>query len=286
MEQRNDEIDLLELSRNMMVRFYHYVIRSYKLLAIFIFIGGILGVVNYSFSRNIYQNLLVGNTRIISPVYVVQIINSLNDMKKSNPEGFGDLLELKNEQIENLVSIEADTVTALRKSGSIEIAINYKDELDILPLLEKINQYIHNNDYVSREFTLNKRKKTAIIKQLEQEISKLDSLEKSLIRSINQKEKSNTTVAIHNEKGVTFYHKDIIGLETQKQDHLNSLERTSVLDIISGFEKTNIKKNSLIGTTAKFILVFFALGFIISLVLEFKRSVKNIEKTKNTKNEN
>jgi hypothetical protein len=285
MEQRNDEIDLLELSRNMMVRFYHYCQRRYKMLGIFILIGTILGVGLYLKDKNKFENTIIGTSYVVNPTVIVDIINSLQDINRSDKEAIGEFLNLKEDEVNSLLSIEADTIQTIQTIDgqsltTIEIRVKFKEQLNLTGFSKHLSSYIDSNIYVRQELQLEKQKSTELIKKYNQEIEKLDSLQKKILASTVETSGSQPgNLLILNDKANSFFHNDIINLEARKQKELKNLERITGFSIIDEKRGTKIKEVSLIETIAKMMAILFGVGFIVSIVLEFRRQVKKIEET-------
>ncbi len=277
MEQRNDEIDLLELSRNMMVGFYHYTIRRFKLLTIFVVIGAILGIALYLKNKNTYENTIVATTYTINPTYLIEIINSLNDINK-NKEVVSKVLNLKLEEAEHLIEIKADTIDTKR---NILITFKFKESLNLLNFSKNLSRYVDSNPYVKQELLLIKEQSEERIKNYDYEIDKLDSLQKRILATnLSNSKTPNGNLLVLNDKVNNFFHTDIIELEDKKQAEIRKLKRLSGLTIIDEKRGTKIQESSLIGTVLKMMIILFGVGFFVSIVLEFKRQVKNIENHK------
>ncbi len=287
MEQRNDEIDLLELSRNIMVRFYHYVERRYKMLGIFMIVGGILGVGMYFKDKNKYENTIIGTSYVINPTVIVDIINSLQEINRSDKEAISTLLKLNEEEANSLINIEADTIQTIttvdnQSLTTIEVKVRFKEELNLSGFSKHMCNYIDSNLYVKQELQLEKQKSTELIKKYNQEIEKLDSLQKKILASTIETSGSQPgNLLILNDKANSFFHNDIINLEAKKQRELKSLERMTGFSIIDEKRGTKIKEISLISTVFKLLAFGFGIGFFISIILEFRRQVNHIEQAKN-----
>lgn len=278
MEERNDEIDLLELSRNMMVGFYHYVIRRYMLLGIFIAVGGIIGLGMYLKDKSRYENTIIGKSYIVNPTYIVGIINSLNDINKGDKEVLAQVLNIDISDAENLANIEADT---LESKSTLQIKVNFKNDFNLSEFSKKMLAYIDSNEYVKNEIVLYKNRNEEMIKAYDEEINKLDSLQgKILAAKIDAGNNPQGNLLVLNDKINNFFHNDIIDLQTKKQSAIVALNRLNGFTIIDQKRGTKIKEVSLVGTIIKMMAIFFVIGFVISIALEFIRKVKQIEQSK------
>ena len=188
MEQRNDEIDLLELSRNMMVRFYHYTLRRYKLLGIFIMIGGIVGIGIYFKDKNKYENTIIGTSYVVHPILIVDIINSLQEINGSDKKAISEFLNLNEEEAGSLLNIAADTIKTiktidLQSLTTIEVKLKFNEKLNLAGFTKNLCNYIDSNIYIKQELQLEKNKSFELIKKYNEEINKLDSLQKKILAS-------------------------------------------------------------------------------------------------------
>ena len=285
MEQRNDEIDLLELSRNMMVRFYHYSLRRYKLLIIFTIIGAVIGMGLYFKDKNKYENSIIGTSYVVHPTIIVDIINSLQDINKNDKQAIQVFLKLKPEEAEALLGIEADTIQTIKTIDrqlltTIEVKIKFKSNLDLSGFSKHLCNYIDSNIFVKQELQLEKKKNLALISKYNQEIKKLDSLQRKILASNIETSNNQPGLLILNDKANSFFHNDIISLEVSKQNELKKIGRLTGFSIIDEKKGTKIKEVSLISTIIKMMAILFGLGFFVSVVLEFKRQVRFIEQSK------
>lgn len=286
MEQKNDEIDLLELSRNMMVRFYHYVQRRYKMIAAFVIAGAILGVGLYFKDKNKYENSIIGTSYVVHPSIIVDVINSLGEINKNDKEAIQQFLNLNDKEAQALLSIEADTIQTIetldkQKITTIEVKIKFKENLDLSGFSKHLSSYIDANQFVKEELELEKNKSQELIKKYEDEIEKLDSLQRKILASeIETSGSQPGNLLILNDKANSFFHNDIISLEARKQREIKNIKRVTGFSVIDEKKGTKIKEVSLVGTVIKLMAIWFGIGFFITIVLEFNRQVKHIEQSK------
>ena len=115
MENQNNEIDLLELSRQMLVGFYYYIKRRAILIIVFAIVGVAVGVGVHLKNRTVYQSSLIGKTEFIKPEIINDLVNSLDALVKSDKPRLQNILGINNIDIENINKIEADTVKTFYK---------------------------------------------------------------------------------------------------------------------------------------------------------------------------
>jgi len=277
-QQHNDEIDLLEVFNNFLKSIYFFFNRWYKTLAIVTFIGILIGFTIYFKDRETYQNNMIGTSPFIQPVLIVDIINSLNGVNKSDKESFQEVLGLPLTDVENIVNFHADTLETLInnvtrvKITTIKLELKYKNSINVNNFTAKLVDYINENEYIKRELQIVKRKNEALIKKTDYEISKLDSLQRNILKSSLKSSNVNPgSLLIMNEQSNSFFHNDMIKLENAKQSYLSSLERLTGFEIINRFEPAKIKERSLIKTLAVFGSIAFGIGFFVLLGFEIRR---------------
>ncbi|RLD67009.1 MAG: hypothetical protein DRI95_05620 [Bacteroidetes bacterium] len=275
MEQQhhNDEIDLLELFNNLLKSIYFFFNRWYITLAIITFIGLLLGSAIYFKDRKTYQNNMIGTSRYIQPVLIVDIINSLSGVNKSDKESFQRSLGLPIEDIKNIASFHADTIETLKGNiTTIKIVLTYNDSINVNSFTDRLVNYINENEYIKRELGIVKRRNEALIKKTDYEMSKLDSLQKNILNSSLKTSRVNpSSLVITNDQVNKFFHEDMIKLENAKQGYLNNLERLTGFEIINRFEPAKIKERSLIKTLVIFAAIAFGIGFFVLLGIEIRR---------------
>ena len=283
-EKYNDEIDLVEVFNNLLKSTFFFFNRWYKTMALSIVIGIVLGGSYYLMNKSKYQNTMLGYSPTINPVLVVNIINSLNEINKADKESVQKLLNLKPADALNILDFTADTVetivlepprnkNALPKTiTTISVTLSYKDTCDIEAFTDNLIAYIDNNPYVAKQLKLKKEKLNSLIAQTELEITKLDSLQKALLKNAGEKPGvKKGTLVISNDQVSNFYHNDILNLNNKKQDYLAELEHLTGFEAINRFEPAKIKGHSLIEIVAIITGIIFGLTFFTLLILEIRR---------------
>jgi len=281
MEEKHNEIDLIQISRNMMVRTYHYILRRYKLLGIFIIVGAIAGIVSSIKNKNKYENTIIGTSYFVNPTIIVEIINSLQEINHSDKDAIVKFLKIDKESAMALIKIHADTISSFKtfegqKLTTIKITVNFNKDLDFSEFASQLSNFIDSNIFVASELRLEKKRIMELVIKYDEEIKKLDSLQRKILAS-KMETAGNGGLLILNDKANSFFHNDIINLEVQKQSEIKKMERLTGLTIIDEKKGTKTKNNPFIETIAKMIALFFGIGFLISIVIEFKRQVIFIE---------
>jgi len=212
-----------------------------------------LGVVLYSISKPYYSSSLEGNTGGIENKVVIDHINKLNQVT-NKPELLANYLGISVEEAEAIRSIKAfygidinkdwkvdyvdfketynpkDTMQ-LRVPSFIHVKVCVYDE-SIFPVLRKgLFQYIKSNTYIQDLFKIDIVQKRQLIKELEIEISKIDSLQRAQIRKELMPDNRNTIV-LENRQEFRLFHGDILRLYEQKQRLEKELEISNEIILI------------------------------------------------------
>ncbi len=289
-KQYNDEIDLIEVFNNTLKSIYLFFNRWYKILGIITFVGLLLGIGISLLNKDKFHNNLLGTSPYIQPTLIVDIINSLNDVNLSDKKSFQKTLNISLKDAQNIKSFHADTIETLYKDilkynsekkefeiikekiPTIKLELVYKNSIDVKEFTDKLVRYIDENEYVKRELNIVKRKSETLIKKTDYEISKLDSLQKNILKSSLKSNNSNgKSLLVMNEQINNFFNNDVIKLEKEKQNHLNKLAHLTGLEIISEFAPAKIKNRSTIETLAIFGSIAFGIGFFVLLGFEIRR---------------
>ena len=283
-ERYNDEIDLIEVFNNMLKSTYFFFNRWYKVMAASVLIGILLGGIFYAMNKSKYQNTMIGYSPVINPVLVVNLINSLDQVNREDKLSIQKLLNLSTEEVEHIISFQADTIETVvleqptnkkilpKTITTIGIELQYTDTCDITKFSQNLINYINTNPYVAKELKLKKEKLQALITQTDKEIKKLDSLQKALLKNAGEKPGvKKGTLVISNDQIANFYHNDILKLTEKKQEYLSELEHLTGFEPISKFEPAKIKGSSLIKTVGLATGIIFGLTFLILIILEIRR---------------
>ena len=288
MEEKNNEIDLIELSRNIMVRLYHYCLRRYKLLGIFAAIGFFLGISFYRMNKEQYESKIIATSHVVSSEIIIDIINSLGDINRNDKELASKILKLNIEEVNNFNDIKADTILSIKgvKPKIIEVSIKFKRSFDMTKFSKKLSAYIDSSEYVKNELRMEKMRINSMLKKYNEEIKNLDSLQKNILKSSLQTSNSNPGgLLIFNDKSNSFFHNDIVALETSRQEALSQLERLTGFYVIDQKAGLKEKQVSIVALAIKYTGILLGIGFLITIVLEFIRQVKRIELERNVNKE-
>jgi hypothetical protein len=280
MEQNNNEIDLAELS----VRLYHFFLRRYKLIGVFILIGIVYGIFSYIKIKDQYENKIIATSFIIPAPIIVDIINSLNDIINQDKLLTGKLLNMGQDEANKLNNIQADTIgtfysTDQESTTTIEIKITGKKSLNFEQVFNSLVNYIDSNQYVKNEVEGEMHKSREIIRKCDEQIKNLDSLQRIVLKSAIGTKISNSDniIGINNFSG-NYFSNNIVGLESNKQYELKRIGRIKSLCIIDEHNSIKIIKTSFYKILLIKVLILFGLGIFLCLILEFRKFLKTATK--------
>ncbi len=287
MDKHNDEIDLIELMQNMMLGTYHYFVRRFKMLAIFTAAGVVLGAGLYFKNKDRYENKISLVSNVGAPRVFVSAFNSLNEVRKSDKVKFRDIMKMSEEEAELLKGISADTADSrFDKKLVIQVSLKFDGNLDLNKFVDNLTDYAESNTYIAKRLKARRIKSESLIKKYNKEVKKLDSLQNKLLRFTDKTNemlklngKSQGRVVLLDDKVSTFFHNDIIKFEKEmaaEKDTLSMLDKCcTVIDKSSGVK---IKQTSFVDNCVKYGGIFLVVGFVITLLLEFKREAERLEK--------
>ena len=280
MEQNTDEINLAELS----VRLYHFFLRRYKLLGIFILIGIVYGIFTYFKIKDQFENKTIATSYIIPAPIIVDIINSLNAINNQDKVLTSKLLNISQDEANKLNNIQADTLgtfysTDLESTTTIEIKITGNKSLNFEQVFKNLVNYIDSNEYIKNEVEGEMHKSREIIRKCDEQIKNLDSLQKIILKSSGGTNISNTDniIGINNFSG-NYFSNNIVGLESNKQYELKRISRIKSICIIDEHNSIKIIKTPFYKILLIKVLILFGLGIFLCLILEFRSFLKTATK--------
>ena len=255
----SDEIDIFEFCsrmwtafksfltgiKNLFVTIIIYLIRKSLWIGSFAVAGILIGFLLYGISRPFYSSFLEGNTGGVDNSAVIDHINKL-DLVANKPDLLANYLGITFEQATEIRSIKAyygidinrdwkpdyidlkdtynpkDTMQ-LRVPSYVYIKVSVYDE-SVFPVLRKgLFQFIESNTYIKDLFTIDRNQKAQLMKEIELEIAKIDSLQKSQIRKEIKPDKGQTVVVGNMPEPRSFYN-EILALYGRKQGIEKELE--------------------------------------------------------------
>ncbi|HPD95984.1 MAG TPA: hypothetical protein PLA24_08820 [Tenuifilaceae bacterium] len=314
-QQTPDEIDLIELFNKMGRGIKNgtlWLLKQIKLLIIllirkslWIIIFGIIGLFIAYFlftnSKRYYASELTATSNSVNSTYIINSVNLLNDLfKEQNYKIASDYLALSLDEVKKIKSIKSfygidvngdgvpDYVDYANKyvynpkdsiikrlKDYFYVDIEVYDENIFSKARDGIINYIQRNPYVVQNNNERVRKNATLIVSYDNEIKKLDSLQKIEYFKIplDQKAASNQMVIL-NEKTKELYHDQILKLEKTRLYYQGQNELYGdPITIIQDFTPLSKAENPYMQYAKKWGIVFAILGFIISLLWQYRKKI-------------
>lgn len=313
-ERKNDEIDLIVVFQkvgvglknlfnwflNLLYKILLFFIRKIILTSIIIILLLAFGYYKYKTSPRYYSSSIEAYSNAISSIDMINYVNNIYELFRTN--NIGELqtkLNIEQEELEKIKNVKAYKVIDLNKDGVTD-EIDYYEKYStadtlvsesrfvvkvevfdpaIFPIIQaSILSYIDKNKYINELNTIRKKQLNELIVKLDEEISALDSLKKTEYFKIHEKlEPQGGQLLVLNEKETKLYHDQIISLYKQKQDLEQNLElRTEPITIIQDFSALTTVENNLMSYMRLFGLIGFAIGILLSFIIEKRKGIIKI----------
>lgn len=312
-QQTTDEIDLLELFNRMgrgikkgILWVYRLVLDFLKLILsktvwilAFIIIGLIVAYVLYSNTRRYYSSEMTAISNSINNTYVVSSINLLNDLfKQRNYSIAASYLNIDISRAQQIKSVEAfytidinkdripdytdykrlyspkDTLVK-RLDNYFVIRLEVYDEGVFAQVRDGIKSYIYKNKFIVDNNNERIRQNKILIGTIENEIRKLDSLQKVEYFELPQMQRaSSNQMVVLNEKDRKLYHDQKLALEREKLKLEKDLNINSEpITVVQDFTPLSKAENPYSRYAVKIGLFFAILGFISSLLWQYRLTI-------------
>ena len=312
-QQRNDEIDLIELFQKMgtgiknlfnkliglINSFFIFLIRKSVWLITFIILGSIVSYVLFTYSKRYYTSEMTARSNSMNNTVVVNSINLLNDLFiSSNYSALAGYLKINEDQAKNIKSIKALYGIDVNKDGLADF-IDYKDTYNpqdttkqrlsdifylkisvydetVFPILKNsIKSYINSNPYVIENNDVRINQAKSQINVLKAEIAKLDSLQTVQYFEIPKTQKSNNNqMIVLNEKDIKLFHEDKIKLNSKILELEKDLAiNPEPITVIQDFSQLSKTQNPITKYIKILIPIFFVLGLICALLWQYRKKI-------------
>ncbi|MFN8259038.1 MAG: hypothetical protein U0W24_25335 [Bacteroidales bacterium] len=315
MENKTNEIDLIELLQkigdmirnglnklgNLLMEFLVLLVKKSLWIIGFTILGACIGFFLFSLTKRYYTSEMMARSNAVDNSIVINAINQLNELCLNNnrimlAQYLGTDIEsaTKVKSIKAFYAIdnnkdgfvdEADYENTYNPSDTTKKRSNYIFYLKVEVFDEKVfpivnhgtKKYINQSPYVSLNDSIRKVQALNMINYYNNEIQKLDSLQKTYYYRQMPAESKNNQMIILNEKEIKLVHSDIINLNRAKLD----LERSLQIDIdpitvLQDFTVLSREENPWTKYVKMFGILFAVLGFVLSLIWEHRRRICEI----------
>lgn len=317
-QNSSDEIDLIELFNRIgnsikkgtiwifdrIMDFILLLIRKSLWILSFSIIGAFVGYSFFKATPRYYSSEMVAVSNALDNNYIVSSINLLDDLfKGGNYSIAASYLEMPVENSQQIKSIGAYYGIDVNKDGITDY-VDYKKEfnprdtsvrrikdffyvkLEVFSetvfgqARDGLKKYINKNNYVIENNNVRILQSEESIKSLNAEIKKIDSLQKIVYFEIPKAQKqSNSQMVVLNEKEMKLYHEQILELERKKQELEKDIAiNKDPITVVQDFTPLSKAENPVTKYLIKWVSLFALLGFIVSLLWQFKKSIFKIIK--------
>ncbi len=280
-----------------------FLIKKSLWIAIFAVIGVIAGSLIYTASRPFYSSSLEGyvngmnDENKISDLNNTVVIDHINKLKvlSGKPKILANYLGMTEDQAKEILSIKAfygidvnkddvpdyidfketynpkDT-NQVRVPSYIYLKVSVYNE-NIFPALRRgLLQYVNNNSYIQELYKITRKQKEQYIAELQAEINKIDSLQRSQYR---QNSRSIGEFVISGNKAETrLFYRDVLDLHKQKQTMERELTISDdIIVVTQDFTPLAMEEHPL----NKYVIIFCAcgsfLGLVCSLLWQYRKTI-------------
>ena len=313
-EQRNDEIDLIEVFQkigngivnifnwfvNLLYQILLFFIRRAILIGVIVLIGLAIGFLRFKSTPRYYSSSLEAYSNAMSSLDMISYVNNINELfAEGNIDGLVEKLSVDSVTLSDVKNVKAYKVIDLNKDGITDL-VDYDEKYQtsdttisrnrfvvkvevfdqmVFPVIqESILKYIEDNKYIHDLNTIRKKQLIELIAKLDSEISTLDSLKKTeyFKKSDDQLKTQAGQLLVMNEKTTQLYHPQIISLYKEKQGLEQQLElRTDPITIIQDFSALSVVENNLMSYLKRYGIMAIVLGILLAVFIE---NVKGIRK--------
>lgn len=311
--QASDEIDLIELFNRIgnsikkgvmwiidrLQDFFLLLIRKSLWIVSFSIIGAIVGYTFFMATPRYYSSEMVAISNALNNTYVVSSINLLDDLfKGGNHSIAANYLDINKDEALQIKSIGAYYGIDVNKDGLADY-VDYKGEynpkdtsvrrlsnffyikLEVYSesifgkARDGLRKYINKNNFVIENNQVRIAQSEELIKSIDLEIKKLDSLQKIQYFEIPKSQKaSNSQMVVLNEKEMKLYHEQILALRRQKLQLEKDLTiNKEPITVVQDFTPLSKAENPVTKYLINWVAIFSLLGFIVSLLWQYRMAI-------------
>lgn len=274
-------------------------------IGLFTITGFVIGLALFfsGFSKDLSSEMVASSNSLRNDE-MINYINNLNELcKAGNKVDLGKFLNLELTTASKITSIKALWSYDRNRDGLPDF-IDYKGTFEIKAtdtiqkrlwdrfyvkatstdpsvfskLQEGIKTYVNSNLYIKELNDNRKTQQKAMITEIDNEIKKLDSLQKFEYFQKNRivPQVSANQMVLFTEKDRRLYHKDIFELFNQKQSLEKSLAvAPDPITVIQDFTVSKDDSNINLTTPIKFAIFGFILGTLIMFIRIYGRKIHN-----------
>lgn len=270
-EKRNDEIDLIEL----FLKIYVFFKKHFWFLFICAFIGAGIGYSTKFFTKKHYESTMIMNSNTIPEKFLIEYINNLNSIiKDKNYMYLSKKMMIDSNLLLSINEIKAESAYDEKEKknlGYVTVSVKVSDNQIIEHLSKGMLNYIADETYVKNETEIFIEQNTALIEKIDEEIKKLEILQTSLSKPVQ----NSGDVNIYNDQ--KSFQDELLSLLKEKQSREKLLKFAVPFRIIQDFTiyQKPVRKTVTYTLSGGFIFGFIALFYLIFKNLN--KQVKDLE---------
>lgn len=233
-QSATDEIDLLQLLAKIVL----LIKVNFKAIVFAYFFGAFLGFAFYQFSPKVYESRMLISSDILTESYSKPLVEDLEKLaKEKNFSALSSRLKLTVQQAGSLGKMKIENATE-KGEVSKEQEKNYltvtcqSQDNAIWPSLQNgLINFFETNSFVKIRVEQHKKFFNEIIGKLNKEIADLESLKIKIMNGdLSSKSKENMVLM-----DPTTINSELIELNIQKMNFINSLEIVNSVQLVEGF---------------------------------------------------
>lgn len=291
---------------NLILDFLRLILRKSFWILASIILGLAAAYFLYQGTPRYYSSEMTAISNSINNSYIISSINLINDLfKEKNYPIAAEYLSIDTNTVKLIKSVEAfytidinrdklpdyvdyrwkydplrDTLPK-RLNDYFVIRLEVYDEKVFTTVRDGIINYIYKNKFIIENNTERLRQNKILIESIDAEIRKLDSLQNVEYFNLPLQQKANSNqMVVLNEKDRKLYHEQKLQLEREKLRLEKDLNINSEpITIVQDFTPLSKAVNPYSKYAVKIGLIFALLGFIVSLLWQYRRfiidSIKN-----------
>ncbi len=317
--QPNDEIDIFEFCsriwgafekfliniKDIIVSIIVFLIRKSVWIASFAIVGALIGYLWHGISKPLYSSSLEGYTGGLDNRMIIDHINKLEQLVVK-PGLLANYLNINEDEAKSIKSVKAYYGIDVNKDGRMDyidfkgtynpadtnqirissflyLKVSVHDE-NILPVLRKgLLNYINSNPYFRERFNIDRGQKKETIEDIDIEISKIDSLQRSRFRK-DMFPNSSQIVFLGNQAETKLFDDEIMKLRAQKQALQGDLKVSEeIIVVVQDFTSLSEEENPLLRYILICSIAMAVLGFFCALLWQYRKKIWELIKEDSTK---
>ena len=305
----NDEIDIFEFSiriwkalmnfligiGNLILSIIIFLIRKSLWIISFAITGMLLGFLLYGISKPAYSSLMEGYTSGLDNVVVIDHIKKLSKLG-GKPDLLANYLHITEEQAKEIKSVKAYFGIDINKDGRpdyidykenynpkdtnqirvpsyIYLQVSVYDENIFGDLRKGLLQYINSNTYLKDMFRIDTLQKRQLINEIDIEIQKIDSLQRSRFRKDMYPPNTNMLI-MGTEPELKLFHEEKLNLFSRRQRLVRDIEISDeIIVIVHDFTPLSEEENPVLLYVLIFGGAMAAMGIFCALLWQHRKRI-------------